>query len=61
MFSAHDPFAGIDLDGCLNATTGELDPDAHEILTLLGGYQERSPSSCGIGTAREERLDFGVP
>jgi hypothetical protein len=48
VFSVDDPFAGGDLDACIDSQTGQLHPAADEILTELGGYQERSPSGVGI-------------
>ena len=48
MFSAEDPFTGVDLDGCIDVQTGELHPAACEVLEQLGGYQERSPSDTGL-------------
>lgn len=48
VFSADDPFTGVDLDACIDPQTGELHPDAAEILISLGGYQERSPSGHGM-------------
>ena len=65
MFAAEDPFAGVDLDGCLDPESGELHPAAGEILARLGGYQECSPSGTGMhaiviaslpgGTGRETK------
>ncbi len=48
VFSAEDPFTGVDLDGCIDVQTGELHPAAGELLEQLGGYQERSPSGAGM-------------
>ncbi len=48
VFSADDPFTGIDFDDCIDLHTGELHPAAAEILAELGGYQERSPSGAGM-------------
>ena len=48
VFSAEDPFTGVDLDGCVDVQTGELHPAAGEVLEQLGGYQERSPSDTGL-------------
>jgi putative DNA primase/helicase len=47
MFSADDPFCGVDLDACIDAH-GELHAAAGEILAQLGGYQEPSPSGTGM-------------
>jgi hypothetical protein len=48
VFSAEDPYTGVDFDDCIDVTTGELHPAVAEILEALGGYQERSPSGRGI-------------
>jgi hypothetical protein len=48
VFSADDPFTGLDLDACIDQETGELHPVAAEILGDVGGYQERSPSGTGM-------------
>jgi hypothetical protein len=47
-FAADDPFAGVDLDKCINPTTGELHPAANEIIEQLDSYWERSPSGTGV-------------
>ena len=48
VFSAIDPFFGIDLDGCLDAT-GKLKPWAQPIVERFAdGYAEISPSGRGI-------------
>ena len=48
VFSADDPYAGVDLDDCVDVETGELHEAAAAILQELGGYQERSPSGRGM-------------
>ena len=35
VFHEHDPLAGVDLDRCRNAQTGELEPWAHTIIGEL--------------------------
>lgn len=46
VFSADDPFAGIDLDDC---RTGEVnEPWAEQIVREVGSYAEVSPSGNGI-------------
>ena len=49
VFSAHDPYCGIDLDHCLNAQ-GKMKDWATPIVDRLKsvGYGERSPSGHGI-------------
>jgi hypothetical protein len=46
VFSDDDPFAGIDLDDCLE--DGLLVPAAREIVGWMGSYTEVSPSGRGV-------------
>lgn len=46
VFTATDPYAGIDLDDCL--TDGDLQPWAAEIVATLNSYSEISPSGHGV-------------
>lgn len=46
MFSAQDPFVGIDLDHCIQG--GEVAPWAMEVVSSLSSYTERSPSRTGL-------------
>src|SRR5215208_1775226 len=48
VFSKDDPFCGVDLDGCLNPETGEIEGWAQEIIEELDSYTEVSPSGSGI-------------
>ena len=48
VLSSGDPFAGVDLDGCLNPETGEVAGWAQKIVDRLGGYTEVSPSGTGL-------------
>jgi hypothetical protein len=44
-----DQLAGVDIDGCRNPQTGEVDPAALALLDRLGaGYVEVSPSGTGL-------------
>lgn len=48
-FSADDPYTGIDLDSCLDPTTGRVADWADaELALLLPTYAEISPSGTGI-------------
>lgn len=47
VFTADDPYCGIDLDHCV-LEDGSLEPWAQEIVTLLGTYTEYSPSGTGV-------------
>lgn len=48
VFTSDDPFAGIDLDNCLDPATGEAKPWARAILDQLDSYAEVSPSGTGV-------------
>lgn len=48
VFSADDAFAGIDLDNCIDARTGDVKPWARSILDRLDSYSEISPSGKGV-------------
>lgn len=48
VFTPEDPFAGIDMDGCRNPKTGEIEPWALRVVKFLGSYAEVSPSGTGI-------------
>jgi putative DNA primase/helicase len=47
VFAADDPFAGIDLDGCID-DGGTIVPSAREIIDSLDSYTEISPSGRGV-------------
>lgn len=64
VFAARDPYAGIDLDDCLDPATGRLSFVARAVARHLGSYAEVSPSGCGVkiivrsrvpGTRRQNR------
>jgi putative DNA primase/helicase len=49
VFSSGDPYAGIDLDGCRDPETGELEGWAQSIIDRVeAGYIEVSPSGRGV-------------
>lgn len=47
VFSAEDPYLGVDLDGCVDER-GEIHPAALDVVTRLGGYRETTPSGRGL-------------
>jgi primase-polymerase (primpol)-like protein len=47
-WDATAPFAFVDLDGCRNPQTGEIEPWARAIVTRLHSYTEVSPSGTGV-------------
>jgi primase-polymerase (primpol)-like protein len=48
VFTAQDPYAGVDLDKVLDPTTGVLKPWARKIIEFLDSYTEVSPSGTGV-------------
>jgi hypothetical protein len=48
VFSATDPYTGIDLDEARHPETGEIEPYARRIIDRLPTYAEISPSGCGF-------------
>jgi putative DNA primase/helicase len=48
VFSAEDPYCGIDLDGCRDPETGEIATWAQQIVAALASYTEISPSGRGL-------------
>jgi hypothetical protein len=47
-FALGDGWAGVDLDGCRDADTGALAPEAQKIVETFGSYAEASPSGRGV-------------
>jgi putative DNA primase/helicase len=48
VFSSGDPYSGIDLDGCVDPTTGELAAWALEIARYFQSYTELSTTGTGL-------------
>src|SRR5215204_5125587 len=48
VFTAKDDLCGIDLDGCLDPQTREIEDWAQEIIGELDSYAEISPSGTGV-------------
>ncbi len=48
VFTANDPFTGIDLDKCREPTTGNIEGWANEIIDSIRSYSEVSPSRTGV-------------
>jgi len=48
VFSADDPYTGVDLDDCRDKDTGELHEAARTIIEELHSYAEVSPSEEGV-------------
>ncbi len=47
VFTAADPFCGIDLDRCRTAT-GEVTAQASDVIRKMNSYAELSPSGTGV-------------
>ena len=48
VFAEDSPFCGVDLDGCRNPQTGEIDQWAIPWIKALNSYTEVSPSGTGV-------------
>ena len=48
VFTADDPYCGVDLDDCVDPETGQLKPWGASIVDRLDSYTEVSPSGTGV-------------
>ena len=48
VFTADDPYCGVDLDDSIDESTGQLKPWAQQIVDRLYSYTEISPSGSGL-------------
>jgi hypothetical protein len=48
VFTSEDDLCGVDLDGCLDPLTEEIEPWARTIIEELDSYTEISPSGTGV-------------
>jgi hypothetical protein len=48
VFSANDPYCGVDLDKCREPEGGVIGPKAQELIKRLFSYSEVSPSKTGV-------------
>jgi hypothetical protein len=48
VFTPEDDLCGVDLDGCLNPETGEIESWAQKVIKELDSYTEISPSGIGV-------------
>jgi len=48
VFTADDPYCGIDLDNVIDPSTGEVSEKARTIIDSLDSYTEFSPSGTGL-------------
>src|SRR5829696_1368548 len=59
VFTSDDDLCGVDLDGCLNPETGEIEGWAQEIIEELDSYTEISPSGTGVHVLVRAKLPEG--
>src|SRR5215216_5441790 len=59
VFTPEDDLCGVDLDGCFDSQTGEIENWAHEIVDELDSYTEISPSGTGIHILIRGKLPEG--
>jgi len=59
VFTPEDDLCGVDLDGCLDPETGEIESWAQEIIEELDSYTEISPSGRGIHVLLRGSLPAG--
>src|SRR5215207_9094389 len=59
VFTPEDDLCGVDLDGCLDPETGEIESWAQEIIEELNSYTEISPSGRGIHVLLRGSLPAG--
>ncbi|USZ68528.1 hypothetical protein NGM10_02020 [Halorussus salilacus] len=59
VFTADDPYAGVDLDACREPATGEVEDWAIEVLRALDSYTEYSPSGTGFHVIVEGTVPSG--
>lgn len=48
VFSADDPYCGIDLDKCVSGGGADVNEFASELIERMGSYAELSPSGTGV-------------
>ncbi len=48
VFTAEDPYVGVDLDKCRDPNSGVIDDRARKIISQLDSYTEVSPSGTGV-------------
>jgi hypothetical protein len=59
VFTEDDPYAGVDLDNCLDPESGEVEEWAKELIEQLNSYTELSPSGGGVHILVKAELPLG--
>jgi putative DNA primase/helicase len=57
VFTAADPYVGIDWDDVIDPATGAIDPDAAAEVEGFGSYAEVTPSGAGVHVIIRGRID----
>ncbi len=60
VFTADDPYCGVDLDSCRNPERGEVAAAAKSIVRSINSYTEASPTGTGLHTIAKAALPNGV-
>jgi primase-polymerase (primpol)-like protein len=60
VFTPGDDYCGVDLDGCLDPDTGDMEGWAREIIEELDSYTEVSPSGTGVHVLIRAALPGGA-
>jgi len=59
VFTAGDPYCGVDFDDVIDPATGEIDADAAADIEALATYAELSPSKVGVHAIARGELPPG--
>ena len=59
VFTPEDDLCGVDLDGCLDPVSGEIEGWAQEVIEELDSYTEISPSGTGVHVLVRAELPEG--
>ena len=59
VFTPEDDLCGVDLDGCLDPETGEIESWAQDIIEELDSFTEISPSGMGVHVLVRAQLPEG--
>ena len=59
VFTARDPFCGVDIDSCVNPETAQTEAWATKIVEELDSYTEFSPSGTGLHVIVKAKLPPG--
>jgi primase-polymerase (primpol)-like protein len=58
-FCSGDPYVGVDLDGCVDPETGEVETWALQVIEGLDSYTELSPSGTGVHIIARGKIPHG--